>query len=162
MSNKVEKLRVDDICVISVYMRELGYHTFEVDVLERLTYLVSSHLHEVLIARADEGQICGWVVVEERVSLECGFRAEITSLVGEQSSRRNGVGTLLVENAESWARAQGMTKLVIDSNINDNISPVFYKKLGFSLTQPFHHYEKSIVTQVGDSLIKRHTSRLFK
>ena len=129
---------------ISALTNELGYPVTESLTKEWLSVILKSDNHSVIVATDTEGSLCGWVVVEKRVSLETGCKAEITGLVTDSKFRRLGVGKKLVLACESWAIQEGLGKLVVASNIQREESHIFYKNIGFSLIKTSHKYEKSL------------------
>lgn len=49
----------------------------------------------------------------------------------DKSHRGKGLGKLLMEKAESWARANGFTEIASDAEIENTRSIAVHKKLGF-------------------------------
>jgi len=58
-------------------------------------------------------------------------RAEIAKLLVHRSARRRGIAQLLMERAESEARAEGKTLLVLDTVTGDNAERL-YTRLGWT------------------------------
>ena len=56
----------------------------------------------------DGGSVIGWIHLSEARTLESDPRAEITGLVVDSDHRSAGVGRLLVERGEEWARQRGL------------------------------------------------------
>jgi GNAT superfamily N-acetyltransferase len=95
----------------------------------------------VLVASNERNQICGWLVVEKRISLEAGFKAEITGLVVSEQCRRFGVGKKLVQAAIDWANGSKLQRMVVRSNIQREESHEFYQNMGFAFKKSAHNYE---------------------
>ncbi|MGL5391868.1 MAG: GNAT family N-acetyltransferase, partial [Shewanella sp.] len=136
--------KIEKSIEISGLTAELGYEANEENTKEWLSYLLSSEHHCVLIALNEFNVVCGWVVVEKRISLETGFKAEITGLIVGEKYRRFGVGKKLISEAISWAKSLNLTKLVVRSNIQREESHVFYRNIGFNLKKTAHNYELGI------------------
>lgn len=129
---------------ISSLTGELGYMADVANTQRWLSHLINSENHQVLVAVNDTKAVCGWIVIEQRLSLETGFKAEITGLIVGQSHRRFGIGKKLVCSAVAWAKKAGLEKVVVRSNIQREASHAFYKEIGFRLKKTAHNYEISI------------------
>ena len=133
--------KVENTAEISALTTELGYVANEIITKEWFTYLLNSDNHHVLVALNNSKNVCGWIVIERRISLETGFKAEITGLVVGEKYRRFGLGQKLVSAALSWAKHLKLTKVVVRSNIQREESHEFYKNIGFSFKKTAHNYE---------------------
>jgi len=140
----IRQAQIDNCVAITKLTLELGYLVTEENIKEWLDYLLKSENHMVLLAQDECGQTCGWIVMEKRISLEAGFKAEITGLVVGTEWRRLGIGKELVAAAESWAIESGLSRIVVRSNIKRKESHVFYNNIGFSLVKSAHNYEKQL------------------
>ncbi|MBT1444375.1 GNAT family N-acetyltransferase [Shewanella sp. JM162201] len=127
---------------------ELGYASTEAQTLDWLSAMLESPGYGVFVARSvGDGTISrtvGWVVVECRLSLETGYKAEITGLVVSASHRRLGIGEALVARALQWSDAQGLDTVIVRSNVNRDASHHFYRALGFSLSKTSHVYQLAL------------------
>ena len=84
----------------------------------------------VLAAFAD-GDLVGTVQVILALPPNQPHRAEIAKLLVHRSARRRGVAQLLMEHAESEARAEGKTLLVLDTVTGDPAERL-YQRLGWT------------------------------
>lgn len=75
----------------------------------------------------------GWVHVEERRLIESEPRAEINGLVVDETCRSRGVGRVLLEHAEQWARERGFRSVVLRSNVIRGRAHAFYERLGYQV-----------------------------
>lgn len=135
---------IENAAEISALTNELGYLADESKTKEWLAYLLDSDTHCVLVALNDTEAVCGWIVIEKRMSLETGFKAEITGLIVSEKFRRFGVGQELLSGAVKWAKDLKLTKIVVRSNIQREESHVFYKNSGFTFKKSAHNYEMSV------------------
>ncbi|WP_394388661.1 GNAT family N-acetyltransferase [Shewanella woodyi] len=142
MSIKIKTAEIEHAIDITVLTKELGYSASETDTKDWLHYLINSSGHGVFVAINETCSVCGWVVVEQRVSLETGYKAEISGLVVGAKFRRLGVGQKLIQSTEEWAVKNKLIKLVVSSNIQRNESHSFYKSIGFASKKTSHKYEK--------------------
>lgn len=134
----------ENVAEISSLTAELGYTANETHTKEWLGYLLDSENHGVFVAINSGKSVCGWVVVEKRISLETGFKAEISGLIVGEKYRRLGIGQQLITAAVRWARDAKLTKLVVRSNIQREESHVFYQCIGFKFKKTAHNYELSL------------------
>jgi GNAT superfamily N-acetyltransferase len=97
------------------------------------------------VAVAATGEdLLGCMHVEHRLSLAEGERAEIMGLVVDPRARGRGLGRDLVNSAESWARARGLSAVTVRSNVARELSHPFYEALGYSREKTQHVYRKSV------------------
>ena len=84
---------------------QLGYPVSAADVALRLAALLADARYWVGVAERD-GCVVGWIVAEQRLTLEGGDTCEITGLVVDTAARRAGAGRLLVAAARGWAKSR--------------------------------------------------------
>ncbi len=70
------------------------------------------------------GYVEGWYVVEEH--------------------RRRGIGELLVEDAEDWARAQGCSEMASDAQLHNELSQRVHQSLGYREVERVVLYRKPL------------------
>jgi GNAT superfamily N-acetyltransferase len=144
MNISVCEAKIENAAEISGLTTELGYTANEESTKEWLSYLLDSEKHGVLIALNELNVVYGWIVIEKRISLEAGFKAEITGLIVGEKFRRFGVGKKLISAAIHWAKGENLTKVVVRSNVQREESHVFYRNIGFKFKKTAHNYEISI------------------
>lgn len=120
---------------------QLGYPVSDFVMRQRIQQLASSPAHRLVVAERDAA-LHGWASGEVRLSLESGTRVEITGLVVDAASRRNGVGRLLVEEIERWALGHDCTEIVVRSNVARLESHPFYMGLGFQPAKTQNVYRR--------------------
>ena len=97
-----------------------------------------------LVAVVPRVGVVGCVTVSERRALLAVKRAEIESLVVEDEYRGNGIGALLVDAAEAWARRRGCTSLRLLSNVVRERAHGFYGRLGYDVLKTEHVFQKQL------------------
>lgn len=138
----IRTAQLEDAPSIASLTIELGYAASIEETSRWLVELCDSPIHRVLVAVSAQDGLWGWVLIERRISLEAGIRAEISGLVVGARFRRTGVGTVLITAAEQWAIEQGIPKIHVSSDMSRNESHAFYLSLGYSHTKTSHHYDK--------------------
>lgn len=128
---------------IHALVQEWGYVVSEPETLEWLQALIASSNHQVFVAVAGKS-VLGWISAEQRISLGHGVVSEITGLVVGSTSRRLGIGRLLVAATEDWSRKLGLSRMVVRSNVRRVEAHAFYPSIGFELTKTTNLYEKEL------------------
>jgi ribosomal protein S18 acetylase RimI-like enzyme len=85
----------------------------------------------LLLAAFADGRLVGTVQVILALPPNQPHRGEIAKLLVHRSARRRGIAELLMERAESEARAEGKTLLVLDTVTGDNAERL-YTRLGWT------------------------------
>jgi GNAT superfamily N-acetyltransferase len=110
-SPRIRPARFDDSAEIARLAGELGYPATVEEIRLTLKGLLESSKYAVAVACGDGNRLTGWIVVERRVFLESGEKAEITGLVVSAPARRAGIGKALVAYAEQWTARQGLASI---------------------------------------------------
>jgi GNAT superfamily N-acetyltransferase len=134
---------IDDAAEMARLAGELAYPMSTAEMARRLGVLLPNDRHYIAVAATGK-DLLGWVHVEHRFSLEAGDRAELMGLVVDSSARRRGVGRELVDVAENWALARGLSAITVRSNAARELSHPFYEALGYSREKTQHVYRKVV------------------
>lgn len=70
------------------------------------------------------GYLEGWFVVPER--------------------RRQGIGGALVRAAEDWARSRGCQEMASDARVDNRVSELSHRALGFEVTHRLVHFRRDL------------------
>jgi GNAT superfamily N-acetyltransferase len=132
-----------DAADIARLTTELGYPTAADEMKARLDTLLPRDSQYIAVAELSS-EIVGWVAVEHRMLLESGDRAEIVGLVVSSSSRRAGVGSALVREAEDWVLQRGLRAIGVRSNVARIEAHPFYEGLGYVRAKTQHAYRKEL------------------
>ena len=90
---------------------------------------------EVLLAFDDAGRAVGFAEISVRPFAEGSYQGPVAYLEGwfvEKANRRQGVGAALVAAVEDWARAQGLSELCSDAELDNAVSAAAHRSLGFT------------------------------
>jgi GNAT superfamily N-acetyltransferase len=142
---EIRRAQIADAAEMARLAGELGYPMSSGEMTRRLAVLLPNDHHYVAVAASVEC-LLGWMHVEHRFSLEGGDRAELMGLVVDSTARRRGVGRELVDVAENWTLAQGLSSLTVRSNAAREQSHPFYESLGYSRSKTQHIYSKVVTS----------------
>jgi GNAT superfamily N-acetyltransferase len=120
-----------DVYRLAMLCEQLGYPSTPEQVRQRLDELQRNEHQAVFVAEEVGGQVVGWVQVFGRQLLVVDRHAELGGLVVAEGHRGRGVGGLLMEQAEDWARARGCGALYVRSNVVREGAHRFYEGIGY-------------------------------
>jgi GNAT superfamily N-acetyltransferase len=143
VTDTVRGARPADAAEMARLACELGYPTSDEAMSDRLSALLPDAGEHIAVV-PDGDRLLGWVHVQRGLSLDIGSRAEIVGLVVDATARRHGLGRRLVAAAEDWARAQGLSSLMVRSNVARDVSHPFYASIGFERIKTQHVYTKRL------------------
>jgi len=133
-----------DVEAIARLAGELGYPSRVTQVRERLAAIEGNAEHATFVAATPTGEVVGWIHLSQVRSLTTDSRAEITGLVIDSGIRGAGVGRLLIEQGESWARELGLATIGLHSNIIRERAHTFYLRLGYAVTKSQKVFRKAL------------------
>lgn len=129
---QVRKAKPDDSERISVLMRQLGYEASPSLIKHKLLALSGQATDLVLVAD-DNGVIKGVVSLHvQEMFHQDGRLGRITSLVVDEASRGEGVGSLLVLEADNFFRRSGCVRAEVTSGDHRPQAHLFYQKQGYA------------------------------
>ena len=131
----------DDADALASLAGELGYPSTPDEMLVRFDALPPTEA--VLVAA--EPNVIAWIQVGITSALESGTFAEIRGLVVQESHRSRGIGALLVDAAEQWARERGLRRMRVRSNVLRERTHRFYERLGYTTKKSQKAFEKALV-----------------
>lgn len=110
---------------------QLGYPSTADEIRMRLAEMHGSNHYAVYVAQLSGGQIAGWIGVYIFRAVELDSRAEISGLIVDQQVRSRGIGKVLLDAAEDWARRQGCRAISVLSNATRDRAHSFYRRNGY-------------------------------
>jgi len=120
---------------------ELGYPVAPEVMQQRIDSLTADH---VVYVACLAGGVVGWIDVGVTRHLQSEPRAEIGGLVVASEARGAGIGRLLVECAEGWARQRGLKSVVVRSQIAREAAHRFYLREGYARTKTSAVFTKTL------------------
>lgn len=124
---------------------QLGYPTLDTAVLPRIKSIMALENHQVFVAvTLPKEKVIGWVHVHKYPLLECDLTAEIGGLIVDEVHRKKGVGRLLMQNAEEWARHNKCGFLSLRSNKIRAEAHKFYEGIGYLNVKEQYTFRKQL------------------
>lgn len=142
--------RLADAEKLTGLVEELGYPSSAAEVRARLARLLAEPDQAVFVveqqaaAQVAEGELLGWIHVQEVLSLAGDPAGLVTGLVVARDARRRGLGRGLMDAAEGWARARGLASMRLRSRARRVESHAFYRRLGYALVKKQLQFRKDL------------------
>lgn len=122
-----------DAEAIAALLGELGYASTAAQVEERLSRMPPGE-YAVFVAVAEE-RVAGLMGLHRLMGLHLSEPGcYVNALVVAAEWRGRGIGRLLLERAESWARANGCGRITLTSADHRREAHLFYEHNGFANT----------------------------
>jgi len=126
-----------DLPAIRRLIGQLGYAPDEGEFRRRVQRVLATPGHRVIIAE-DGAAIVGALHVFERPALDKGCEAVVQALVVDERWRGQGVGELLMREAEAWAVRRGLDATSLYTRIDRERARTFYERIGYRLKATSH------------------------
>ena len=105
------------------------------EISDALTAILRSSIEAAFLLRNDEQLAVGFINLSLRYDLIPGATqkpvAYVEGVYTRPGFRRQGLGKLLIEQAEVWAQQQGCAELTADVSDDNPASISFHKQVGF-------------------------------
>lgn len=132
-----------DVAALAVLAGELGYPTDGEELLGRLAAVHPTDA-AVIVATDANDTPTGWCHVEVRRTLVEPLSALIVGLVVGEGHRSAGIGAVLLDAAEQWARARGCQRLVVATRITRERAHRFYAREGYVVNKTSYFLTKAL------------------
>jgi GNAT superfamily N-acetyltransferase len=129
---------------IAELAEQLGYPCTGKEVQERLSQMRDANQHAVFVAELPTGQIAGWIGLYVFRAVELETVAEISGLIVDENIRSCGIGKMLLDAAEEWARHVGCRVISVRSNVKRDRAHQFYTNNGYEHTKTQKELRKKI------------------
>ena len=137
-----------DAAALAVLNGQLGYPSTSEQVERRLAEISAQPDHAVLVSELvdpDGGtRVVGWVHGSVRRILENDPFAEVGGLIVDENRRGLGIGALLMDRVEQWARAVGCSAVTVRSNVIRGRAHAFYQRRGYATIKTQHVFRKPL------------------
>jgi GNAT superfamily N-acetyltransferase len=142
---RIRPMTAADASLVADLTTQLGYPTSSGASAERISILLARPDDHAALIAEEAARAIGWVHVAIYTSLESGRVATIGGLVVGEGHRSGGVGAELLAAAETWARENGASKMVVRSRVTRERAHRFYLREGYRLLKTSHVFEKRLV-----------------
>lgn len=143
MSVQIRFATADDaqrICEINE--SALDYHYPLKATQHQLIRVLARPTDRVWVACVPEDHVVGFLHASDYETLHAGSLKNIVSLAVEESSRGLGIGRLLTEAVEAWAREDGCEAVRLVSGQNRIKAHVFYAHCGYDMRKEQKNFIK--------------------
>jgi GNAT superfamily N-acetyltransferase len=123
---------------------QLGYECTGREVQMRLGEMQDSPQYAVYVAELSGCHVVGWIAAYVFRAVELDPFAEISGLIVDQALRCSGIGKILLDAAEKWARHVGCSSISVHSNVTRDRAHHFYKNNGFELLKTQRMFQKAL------------------
>ena len=120
----------------------LGYPCSEELVEEKLKS-VDRDREEVFVSVVD-GKVNGFIHVEKYDTLYFETLCNVLGLAVANSAKRRGIGSALIQAAESWAKNKGIYAMRLNSGGKRSEAHTFYKNLGYDDVKEQQRFMKNL------------------
>lgn len=128
---RVRRAIASDISQLAQLAGQLGYPSSEEEIRGRLARIEEVPEHALFVAESADGKLAGFLNVYVMRTIDSDARTEIAALVVDDAHRSHGVGKVLIEQAEAWARENGCRAIGLRSNVIRERAHRFYERLGY-------------------------------
>ncbi|MGA8073048.1 MAG: GNAT family N-acetyltransferase [Candidatus Acidiferrales bacterium] len=128
---RVRRAISSDISQLAQLAGQLGYPSSEDEIRARLAGIEAAPEHALFVAETADGKLAGFLNVYVMRTIDSDARTEIAALVVDDAHRSLGVGKVLIEQAEAWARENGCRAIGLRSNVIRERAHRFYERLGY-------------------------------
>ncbi|MDT0233517.1 GNAT family N-acetyltransferase [Curtobacterium sp. BRB10] len=121
-----------DVADVAALVRLLGHDVDDASMRDRLDRLTPEAGHRTWVVRRDDGRVVAvagaqvtWAYASDEPT------AQLLLLVVDDTARRHGTGSALIDTFEAWAVEQGARRLSAVSAAATDSAHRFYQKRGY-------------------------------
>ncbi len=150
MTMMIRELTVADSEAAAVLVTELGYPSSAADLAKRVRGRAGNPDLALYVASIGDA-VVGLVDVGVERHIDHTAFGELRALVVSSAHRSAGVGARLVEHAERWAVARGVSKMVVRSRVQREDAHRFYRREGYAEWKRQAVFTKTLGTAPGQT-----------
>ena len=131
----IRDAKKEDIEELTSLMTDLGYPATLEEFRTRFENIAAHPDYRTIVAVVND-EIVGMAGLSKNIFYEMnGNYMRILAFVVKQSSRKLGIGKLLIKASEDWAAEQGLNTVVINSGnrAERDAAHAFYQKMGYAI-----------------------------
>ncbi|MBN1922448.1 MAG: GNAT family N-acetyltransferase [Anaerolineae bacterium] len=140
----VRPAQLEDVPQLTALAAQLGYPTTEDALRARLEALMPEDDHAVFVAVNAENHVTGWISLFVYRPLMRDPLVMVAGLVVNEACRGQGIGQLLMERAETWARERDCEGVYLKSSVKRVQAHAFYEHLGYRNTKTQFCFFKAV------------------
>jgi len=142
MDIKIRKATENDVEAIHrLNKNELGYGYPLEETKDKLVKLLNDEGNEILVAESD-GTVVGYIHASNYDVLYAPHMKNILAVAVDNAYRRNGIGKLLIDEAEKWAKQTGACGIRLVSGSARVDAHEFYGSCGYGNDKQQLHFKK--------------------
>lgn len=122
----------------------LGYSVNEKDISDRVKNIISHSEHAIFVAEDKDKEIVGYVHVHISIMLHMELQAELGGFVVKDKYRELGIGSLLIKQAEEWAKEHQCQYVYLRSRVSRDTAHMFYEKRGYRNIKTQYAFRKQL------------------
>jgi GNAT superfamily N-acetyltransferase len=130
---QIRNAKLSDAESIALLINQLGYPTSVDQMKKRLESLAQEKNYRTLVAVSDQ-LVVGLLGMSINLFWEQdGSYVRVQVLVALESHRGQGIGKLLIQNCEAWAREVNASAIYLNcgNRAEREVAHIFYKQMGF-------------------------------
>jgi len=139
---KIRRASSSDADTLAALMHQLGYDVPADAIAVRLQHRAGRR--EVLVVVDDADTVLGWAAISTDETFVEGCGAHLEGFVVDEAARSRGIGTLLLDAAEGWARERGCSEMRVQSNVIRTRAHAFYAKQGYATIKAQYQLRKRL------------------
>ena len=120
---------------------QMGYGISAKDTYERLIKILASEGDKIFVA-VIEGNVVGYVHANDYDLLYFPHMKNIMGIAVNENYKRQGIGHLLMEAVETWARNTNVKGIRLVSGVTRTGAHEFYRHCGFSSNKEQKNFNK--------------------
>ena len=104
-------------------------------------------MQPVFVVQRPDGKLGGFLEAGTRKYAEGCETSPVGYIEGwyvDEDLRERGIGKVLVEAAEEWARSQGLTEMASDTWLDNDVSIQAHLNMGYEETERLIHFAKKM------------------
>lgn len=133
-----------DAEAVSELSGELGYPLEPAAMAARIEHMKACNTRDALVACPGDGSIVGWIEMEVVEHLTSDRTVLISGLVVAAEMRSRGIGKMLLQGAEQWAKARRVRRMLVRSRITREDAHRFYEREGYVRVKTSAVFEKPL------------------
>jgi ribosomal protein S18 acetylase RimI-like enzyme len=144
MQVEIQNAAADDfLAIYDLVKNELGYTNLEKEQFESRFNLILSDKNIATFLAKKDGATIGFISLRRGITFEIdGEYVQITDFAVKSSFQSSGIGTMLLQHAESYAKANNIHHLTLNCGFQRLASHAFYERKGF--TKKSYSFKKYI------------------